>query len=75
MCRWEAVRVGRTSTGSLGTVDISGRNIRLAERNHSATGIEGIAEAVAWRLGGYSAKVNKGTLALSLRLRGFVDGW
>lgn len=76
----EAIGVGRTSTGPLRTVDIPGRNVRLAERDHAATGVEGIAEAGAWRLRGHSAKVDEGGLALALRLNGLIvggrrDGW
>ena len=57
----EAIRIGRAAAGTLSIVDISWCDIRLAQRDHASTSVEGIAEAVSWGLLRriHSAKVNK----------------
>lgn len=57
--RREAIRVGGAPSGALSTVDVPGGDVGLAQRDHTPTGIEGVAEAVAlWWLRTQTAKVN-----------------
>lgn len=47
MCRREAIRIGRAAAGAVGAVDVSWGDVRLAEGDHAATGIQGVAKTGA----------------------------